>query len=128
MERQIKQVEEFHNTYGVRVVKTPQLPALDRRRMRQRILEEEILELKTASLEYNDLVGTLDALVDAMYIIIGTAHEFGLADKLIEAFDEVHRSNMSKLDENGRPVIREDGKILKGKNFTPPDLKSIIYK
>ena len=67
-----------------------------------------------------------DAIVDCMYILLGTAHEFGIADRLVACFNEVHRSNMSKLDVNGKPVYRADGKVIKGEFYSKPDLASII--
>jgi len=72
----------------------------------------------------NDPVEVADALTDLLYVIYGMGHSFGL--DLQKCFDEVHRSNMSKLDEDGKPIYREDGKILKGPSYTPPNLKDII--
>jgi len=67
-----------------------------------------------------------DALGDMLYILCGTIIEHGMQDKIAEVFDEIQRSNMSKLDENGKPIFREDGKILKGKNYSKPDFSKII--
>jgi predicted HAD superfamily Cof-like phosphohydrolase len=73
------------------------------------------------------LVESADAICDCIYILIGTAHELGIADKLSACFDEVQRSNMSKLGEDGKPIYREDGKVQKGPNYEKPNLKHIIY-
>jgi predicted HAD superfamily Cof-like phosphohydrolase len=72
-------------------------------------------------------VGVADAIADCLYILYGTALEWGLGDKLPVIFDEVHRSNMSKLGADGKPIYREDGKILKGENYTPPQIKDIVW-
>ena len=72
-----------------------------------------------------DLVAYVDAVCDLIYVLAGSLVSFGV--DLDKCFAEVHRSNMSKLGEDGKPIVREDGKILKGPNFTPPDLRSIIY-
>jgi predicted HAD superfamily Cof-like phosphohydrolase len=67
-----------------------------------------------------------DALGDMLYILFGTALKHGLQHKLEAVFDEIHRSNMSKLDENGAPVVRADGKILKSTLYTPPNIKAVL--
>jgi predicted HAD superfamily Cof-like phosphohydrolase len=100
---------------------------LDRIILRHTLIEEEVMELLQASAK-GDIVGVADAITDCLYILFGTALEWGLADKLPELFDEVHRSNMSKLDADGNPVYREDGKIIKGENYTPPHLKDIVWR
>jgi predicted HAD superfamily Cof-like phosphohydrolase len=125
MQKQIEQVREFYAAFGVPHRTDPALPGLDRLRMRAEILFEEVAELEEAALK-GDMVETADAIIDCMYILIGHALEFGLADKLPALFDEVHRSNMSKLGPDGRPIYRQDGKVLKGPNYSPPDLKTII--
>jgi predicted HAD superfamily Cof-like phosphohydrolase len=68
-----------------------------------------------------------DAITDCFYILIGTAIEYGIADKLPQLFDEVHKSNMSKLDENGNPIYREDGKVMKSNNYKSPNISDIIW-
>lgn len=124
MRKQIEQVREFHQANNIPCQFEPGVRPV-RVGLRQRILEEEVRELREAS-ERGDIVGTSDGIVDYLYVLLGTALEFGLAHKLEEMFDEVHRSNMSKLGADGKPVRREDGKVLKGPNYSPPDLKSII--
>ena len=127
MIKQLNQVQQFQETYGMPVINTPSLPSNDRCDMRQEILEEEVKELKEA-LNERDIVKVQDALIDCLYIIFGTMHEFGLASVAERCFDEVHRSNMSKLDADGKPIYRADGKVLKGENYTPPNLKDIIFQ
>lgn len=125
MKRHIMQLIKFHTAFDIPILKTPQIPSQDRIDLRQNLLEEEVQELKDAAAQKN-IVEVADAITDCMYILLGTALEFGLAHKLEECFDEVHRSNMSKLDENGNRVVRADGKILKSNLYSPPDLASII--
>lgn len=116
-------VREFHETYGVPVQSTPLFPAHDRVRLRASLIEEEYLELCEAE-AVRDLVEVADALADMLYIIHGTALEYGIPLDAVVA--EVHRSNMSKLGDDGLPVRRYDGKVLKGPNYTPPDIASIL--
>jgi len=95
--------------------------------VRLRLMQEELDEYRLAA-ENGDIVGIADALTDLLYVVYGTILAHGLQDYAQELFDEVHRSNMSKLDENGSPVYREDGKVLKSKLFSEPDLESILAK
>lgn len=127
MEKHIKQVAQFHRAFGHPVNDTLKFIPLERIILRHTLIEEEVMELLQASTK-GDIVGVADAITDCLYILYGTALEWGLADKLPELFNEVHRSNMSKLDEDGNPVYREDGKIIKGNNYTPPHLKDIVWR
>jgi predicted HAD superfamily Cof-like phosphohydrolase len=90
-------------------------------------MEEETKEYVEACAN-EDLIGIADALGDQLYILCGTILKHGLQHKIEEIFHEIHMSNMSKLDENGKPVLREDGKILKGKGYFQPDIKKILDK
>ena len=125
MEKHINQVREFHITYGVPVNNSPQFPEYKRIKLRNNILYEEVAELEDA-LVRRDMTAVADAITDCLYVLIGTALELGIAEKIPACFDEVHRSNMSKLGDDGLPILREDGKVLKGPNYFKPDLKSII--
>ena len=87
------------------------------------VIQEEVNEL-TAAAEVMDEVSIFDALVDIIYVTTQQADRMGFP--LREGFDEVHSSNMSKLDDNGEPIFREDGKVLKGSNFVPPNLKDVL--
>lgn len=123
--KQIDQVREFHEAFGIPIKPKPEIPSTDRIDLRHNILIEEVEELRNAMLR-GDLVETADGIIDCLYVIIGTAHECGMQDYIIQMFDEVHRSNMTKLDDNGKPIYREDGKVMKSKRFTRPDLKTIL--
>jgi predicted HAD superfamily Cof-like phosphohydrolase len=146
MEKQIMQTLEFQK--GV-LAPLPQVPTLlpkARAKLRQNLLQEEVTEISTAvedwyhpvpnfsdgdseqPTEEETLTEILDGIIDSIYILLGTAHEYGLADRLIMAFDEVHNSNMSKFDENGKAIFREDGKVIKGERYRAPNLTQIIKK
>ena len=127
MKTQIEQLKDFHTAFGVNMLKSPAIPSIERCELRQRILEEEVGELKEAW-ENDDIVKVADGIIDCLYILLGTAHEFGMQNILVEMFDEVHRSNMSKLDINGKPIYREDGKVLKSILFSAPNLEKIINR
>jgi predicted HAD superfamily Cof-like phosphohydrolase len=126
MEKQIEQVKEFYMAFGHPSSDRPIVLSDERVIMRHRLLDEEVVELFDSGIT-GDVVEVADAIVDCFYILIGTAIEYGIADKLVGAFNEVHKSNMSKLGEDGRPIYREDGKILKGPNYKRPELKDIVY-
>ncbi len=117
-------VRSWHTAFQVPVCDEPVLPE-GRREMRLAILEEEVSELREA-VEAGNMVEVLDALCDIQYVLDGTFLEFGLHDVKARAFTEVHNSNMSKLGEDGAPILREDGKVLKGPNFRRPDLAQFI--
>ena len=120
----LSMVRSWHDHFDVPVLQEPSLPS-ERAKMRLSILEEEVRELREA-VEAGDMVEVLDALCDIQYVLDGTFLEFGLHGVKHDAFAEVHSSNMSKLGEDGRPVLREDGKVLKGPNFSPPNLKPFV--
>ena len=88
-------------------------------------MKEENEEYLEAALN-NDMVEVADALGDMLYILCGTIISHGMQDKIVEVFDEIQRSNMSKLGENGEPIYREDGKVLKGPNYFKPDISRIL--
>lgn len=119
-------VREFHEIYGVPIadslVNFKTLPE-ETRKLRFDLLQEEWDEYCDAEAE-DDIVEVADALADMVYIIYGTALTYGI--DLAAVFDEVQRSNMSKLGEDGKPIYREDGKVLKGPNFSEPDICGIL--
>ena len=122
----LDQVQEFHETYGLPVEADQTLSDEKTRQLRINLLAEELDELKEA-LQNDDMVETLDALIDLQYVLDGAFLSFGLQNVKTEAFEEVHRSNMSKLGEDGQPIRREsDGKVLKGPNFFEPNLAQFI--
>lgn len=121
----LEKVNKFHEAFGVNVEKRPIIPTKERCELRQNIIQEEVDELKVAW-ESGNLTEVADALADIHYVIMGTVLEFGLQDKYQEIFNEVHRSNMSKLGENGMPIYREDGKVIKSELYSPPEIDKIL--
>ena len=124
----IKHVEEFHDVFkiGNRYEPTAEVGEKEYT-LRYNLIKEENEEYLDAC-KNNDLVEIADALGDQLYILFGTILRHGLQHKIEEVFDEIQRSNMSKLDENGNPIFREDGKILKGNSYFKPNIKSILEK
>lgn len=122
----LEQVQEFHETYGLPVLDAPSISDEKTNALRINLLAEELDELREA-LAAGDLVETLDALIDLQYVLDGAFLSFGLQNVKQAAFDEVHRSNMSKLGEDGKPIRRpEDGKVLKGPNYFAPDMAQFV--
>jgi len=122
----LDQVQEFHDTYGLPVEDRQTCGSEKTKALRINLLQEELDELKEA-LANDDLVETLDALIDLQYVLDGAFLSFGLQGVKEAAFDEVHRSNMSKLGEDGKPIRREeDGKVMKGPNYFKPNLAQFI--
>lgn len=116
-------VKEFMIACGQEVLSTPTLLDDDTRFLRETLITEEYWEFFEASGQGN-LVAIADSLTDLLYVIYGAAHAYGI--DINACFDEVHRSNMSKVGPDGKVVLREDGKILKPDTYTPPDLESIL--
>ncbi len=122
----LDQVQEFHETYGLPVLDTPNITDEKTNALRINLLAEELDELKEA-LEQGDLVETLDALIDLQYVLDGAFLSFGLQHVKEQAFNEVHRSNMSKLGADGKPIRRKsDGKVLKGPDYFKPDITQFV--
>ncbi len=122
----LEQVQEFHETYGLPVHKDINLSCEQTKQLRINLLQEELDELKEA-LANDDPQETLDALIDLQYVLDGAFLSFGMQAVKDLAFDEVHRSNMSKLGEDGKPIRREgDGKVMKGPNYFAPDLSKFV--
>ena len=116
-------VKAFMNTYGQDVKKKASFPEDSIVQLRVDLIEEELNELKEA-IKNNDIVEVADALTDILYVTYGAGHSFGV--NLDKCFDEVQRSNMSKLGEDGNPIYNDSGKVMKGPNYSAPDLKKII--
>jgi predicted HAD superfamily Cof-like phosphohydrolase len=127
MEKQIMQVGEFQRAFGVELPKRPTLLLKERAVLRHKLLKEEVKEIEIAE-KSADIVSIADGIVDSMYILIGTAHEYGIADRLVMLFDEVHRSNMTKMGEDGCAIFREDGKVMKPDTYSPPKLARILSR
>ena len=116
-------VKTFMNTYGQDVKEKAEFPENKIVQLRIDLIEEELNELKEA-IKNNDIVEVADALTDILYVTYGAGHSFGV--NLDECFDEVQRSNMSKLGEDGKPIYNENGKVMKGPNYFAPNLKKIV--
>ncbi len=128
MKNKIKAVTEFHNAFGLGVKETPIVNiGEDKKILRFNLMKEENEEYLEA-VQNNDLVETADALGDMLYILCGTIIEHGMQDKIEEVFNEIQRSNMSKLGADGKPIYREDGKVMKGPNYFKPNIASILKK
>ena len=118
-----EKVKEFHQKFDVITHTKPTFPDIGTIDLRTGLIEEELKELYEAIAEKN-IVEVADALSDLLYVVYGMGDVFGI--DLDKTFAEVHRSNMSKLGEDGRPVRRADGKVLKGNNYSPPNLAPIL--
>lgn len=116
-------VRTFMKTFGQEVNTKPELPNDETSKLRLELIGEELGELEEA-IANKDLVEIADALTDILYVTYGAGHAFGL--DLDACFREVQRSNMSKLGEDGKPIYREDGKVLKGPNYSEPNLKKTL--
>jgi predicted HAD superfamily Cof-like phosphohydrolase len=127
MKQYVNMVGEFHQVFDQKDATKPTLVPKNLGKLRYSLLLEENKEYLEA-VEKEDIVEIADALGDQLYIIYGTILKHGLQDKIEDVFKEIHRSNMSKLGADGRPIYREDGKILKGPGYTRPDIASIINK
>ena len=116
-------VEEFMTAFGQDVEKVASMPDRKTAMLRLKLILEEYEELETA-VEEHHLVGIADALTDILYVTYGAGHAFGI--NLDECFEEVHESNMSKLGPDGKPIYRDDGKVMKGPDYREPDLRKVL--
>jgi len=124
----VHKVKEFHEVFKIGNREIPEVNVSEPEYMlRYNLLKEENEEYLEACKSGN-LVEVADALGDQLYIIFGTILRHGLHHKIEEVFDEIHRSNMSKLDEKGEPIFREDGKIMKSSNYFKPDIQKVLNK
>ena len=135
MKQQLEQVKAFQLAFGQNVAEKPQLVDLEKAHLRYDLGKEELDEYLEA-VEQNDLVGVADSLTDQLYILCGTILEHGMQHIIEDCFTEVQNSNLSKLDDEGKPIIngengvfdesRPKGKILKSKNLREPNLKQFL--
>ena len=125
MKKQLESVEEFHNAFGQENGESPRLISHGEYNLRHSLMKEENDEYLDAC-GSKDLVEVADALGDQLYILCGTILKHGMQHVIENVFDEIQASNMSKLGEDGKPLFRMDGKILKGPNFFRPDLTKFI--
>ena len=137
MTSNFEKIKEFHDTFGLPNYEIPELIYTD---LRLGLIEEEFNELKQAIDEMdqemlvyghnseqprNKMVEVAKELTDLAYVVYGAAATWGI--DINRCFEEVHSSNMSKLGKDGRPIYREDGKVLKGPNYRPANLKKVLY-
>lgn len=126
MKNQLDSVRQFHSSFGLGISEVPKASLGEAvNLLRYNLMKEENEEYLEA-VQNNDLVEVADALGDMLYILCGTIIEHGLQYKIEEVFAEIQRSNMSKLGENGLPLYREDGKVMKGPNYFKPDFTEIL--
>ena len=119
-------VKKFHESFKIGYSDTHVADlGKEKNKLRYDLMAEENSEYIEAA-NNGDLVEVADALGDMLYILCGTIIEHGMQNKIEEVFDEIQKSNMSKLDINGQPIYREDGKVLKGPNYFKPNIKEIL--
>lgn len=126
MKHQLESVKHFHRTFGLKNADSP-VAKIDSESvlLRYKLMREENEEYLEAA-QNGDLTEIADALGDMLYILCGTILTHGMQDVIEDVFDEIQRSNMSKLGADGKPIYREDGKVLKGPGFSPPDFSEIL--
>lgn len=128
MKHKIAAVREFHKAFKLNIQESPTVSiSKERKELRYELMKEENEEYLEAA-RNNDLIEVADALGDMLYILCGTIIEHGMQDKIEAVFNEIQNSNMSKLGEDGLPIYREDGKVLKGPNYFKPNIKAILDK
>ena len=126
MQDKINAVKAFHTAFKIGYRETPKADlGIEKNMLRYKLMREENEEYLEAA-NNNDLIEVADALGDMLYILCGTIIEHGMQHKIEEVFEEIQRSNMSKLGADGEPIYREDGKVLKGPNYFKPHIKAIL--
>jgi predicted HAD superfamily Cof-like phosphohydrolase len=124
----LNSVAAFHDAFGIENNFSPTIDLeKPENQLRYDLMREENEEYLQAA-QNKDLIEVADALGDQLYILCGTILKHGLQDKIGEIFREIQRSNMSKLGKDGKPIYREDGKVLKGENYFRPNIKAILEK
>ena len=118
-----RKVGTFMKTFGQEVKTKPSFSTEKINKLRIDLIKEELEEL-TEAMNNKDLLEVADALTDILYVTYGAGHSFGI--DLDKCFEEVQNSNMSKLDENGKPIYNEFGKVMKGPNYFKPDLSKFM--
>ena len=128
IKNELNAVAEFHQAFGIESAELPTVSISQNTvLLRHNLMKEENEEYLEAA-HNHDFVEVADALGDMLYILCGTILSHGMQDKITEVFNEIQRSNMSKLGADGKPIYREDGKVLKGPNYFKPDIASILEK
>ena len=128
MKKQISHVRTFHEAFGIANKSVP-VGEISKSsyELRHRLMQEENEEYLDAA-QKGDIVEIADALGDMLYILCGTILSHGMHDVIEDVFDEIQRSNMSKLNKDGNPIYREDGKVMKSDQYFRPDIKTILDK
>ena len=128
MKKQLDKVSEFHKIFKLGIENQPvSILENNKAKLRFELMKEENEEYLEAA-EKGNVIEIADALGDMLYILCGTIIEHGMQNVIEEVFEEIHKSNLSKLDENGKPIYREDGKVIKGPNYFPPNIEKIMKK
>ena len=126
MNDKINSVKEFHKVFNLDFLEDPKANiGHEKNKLRFNLMKEENEEYLNAA-NNNDLIEVADALGDMLYILCGTIIEHGFQYKIDEIFDEIQNSNMRKLGNDGKPIYREDGKVLKGPNYFKPNIEKIL--
>ncbi len=126
MQDKINSVKEFHTAFGIGYSETMRGDLGEQKNILRFNLMKEENEEYLEAVQNNDIVEIADALGDMLYILCGTIIEHGLQHKIEAVFDEIQRSNMSKLGQDGKPIYREDGKVMKGPNYFKPNFEEIL--
>lgn len=126
MQKQLNAVKEFHTAFGLGMSNNLKADLGEQKNLLRFNLMKEENEEYFEAVQNHDLVEIADALGDMLYILCGTIIEHGLQHKIEAVFDEIQRSNMSKLDVDGKPIYREDGKVLKGPNYFKPNIEKLL--
>ena len=126
MKNKIKAVTAFHEAFKLGMNQAPIADLGEaKNKLRYNLMAEENDEYLEAA-KNNDIIEVADALGDMLYILCGTIIEHGMQNKIEEIFDEIQKSNMSKLGSDGKPIYREDGKVMKGPNYFKPNISKIL--
>ena len=128
IKNELNAVAKFHDAFGIESAESPSVNISEQTiLLRHNLMKEENEEYLVAA-QKKDLIEVADALGDMLYILCGTILSHGMQHKITEVFNEIQRSNMSKLGADGKPIYREDGKVLKGPNYFKPDIAAILEK
>ena len=125
MRKEIADIKAFQKAFECNVLPVPTMPAKKIQELRVALLQEELDELKQAN-EDGDIIEVADAMVDIMYVLLGTACEYGLVDKMEEMWDLVHDNNMKKLWPDGKVHKNQYGKVIKPEGFEKVELKTLF--
>ena len=126
IKNELDAVQLFHEAFNIGINQNPTVAVSEKiKELRFNLMKEENEEYLEA-VKNNDIVEVADALGDMLYILCGTILTHGMQHKITEVFEEIQRSNMSKLGQDGNPIYREDGKVMKGPNYFKPNIKAIL--